>query len=192
MTAEQLNSLPNKYWQNFFKKFDEIDTLKINHWKEVHLLAYICRKYEQLYNVKFAITIKGTPTKCTEMFQTKSILGMLGTTNMLIARDYVDWVFANKVSDKKRFFKIGYFLNSGFVNEFFFARQKKEQITRSTIIPQQYKEIAEQLGIVVETYGDLAFLQMAVESRNDKGPNYIFLANLEAVGLNLNSLKELK
>lgn len=184
----------SKPWQKFFKKFEEIDTIKVSEWKDVHVLAYICQRYEKQYGRKFAVTIKGAPTKSPDMYMVKRIRAMVGTTNMRTIKAYVDWVFDNKIIPKRVVFqKIGFFVTSAFVNEFSFAKKKAAEITRTTEVPGAYKHIGSELGVAINTYGDLAFIQMSVERKEDaSSPQFVLLKNLELLGLDLNKLKELK
>lgn len=184
----------SKPWQKFFQKFDELDEMKVSKWKDVHVLAYICKRYEKQYGHKFAVTIKGAPTKSPDMYMVKKIRAMLGTTNMQTVKDYIDWVFENKIIAKRtRFKKIGFFVTSAFINDFNFIKKKKAEITRSTEVPGVYKHIASELGIDISTYGDLAFIQIAIERKEDpRSPQFILIKNLELLGLDINKIKELK
>jgi hypothetical protein len=71
---------------------------------------------------------------------------------------------------------------------------KKKIITRSTPLPESYKDIAKDLGIEVNTYGDLAFIQLDVERKPEdtQNPRYILLGNLELLGLDLKAIKEMQ
>lgn len=184
----------SKPWQKFFKKFEEIENIKVSDWKDVHVLAHICKRYEKQYGHKFAVTIKGAPTKSPDMYMVKKIRAMLGTTNMRVIKDYIDWVFDQKIIPRRvQFKKIGFFVTSAFVNDFNFNRKKKTEITRSTEVPAAYKHIASELGVAITTYGDLAFLNMAIERNGDpSSPQFILLKNLELLGLDLDKLKEIK
>ena len=182
-----------KPWQKFFKKFEEIETIKVSDWKEIHVLAYICKKYEQKFQRKFAVTIKGAPSKSPDMYIVKRIIAMLNTTSYKNIRDYIDWVFENKIK-KQPFHKVGFFLTPGFVNEYSASVYKKNnEWDRSTTVPDIYKNIAKELNINVNTYGDLAFMQMSIIRNNDTSSNYYtLLGNLELIGLDLEKLKGLK
>jgi hypothetical protein len=186
----------NIYWKKFFKKFEEIDdeSLKVSKWKEVHMLAYICKRYETLFGRKFAIDMKGTPSKSSDIFVIKKLIASLNTTNMRSIKEYVDWVFDNKIIPKRSHFrKIGFFLTNDFINEFAYAVKKNNKITRSKELPPAYITIAQDLGIDINTYGDLAFLQMAIEKNKEKDtPRYILLSNLELLGLDLKELREME
>jgi hypothetical protein len=109
-------------------------------------------------------------------------------------KEYVDWVFDNKIIPKRSHFrKIGFFLTNDFINEFAYAVKKNNKIVRSKELPPAYITIAQDLGIDVNTYGDLAFLQMAIEKNKEKDtPRYILLSNLELLGLDLKELMEME
>ena len=183
----------SKPWKNFFGKFEEIDSMKVSDWKDVHVLAYICRKYENRFHRRFSVAIKGAPSKSPDMYMTKRIAPMLGTTSKKIVKEYIDWVFEFKLK-KQPFRKIGFFLTQGFGNEFITYRNKqKTQWDRSTEVPASYKSIAKELGITINTYGDLAFIQMSLNNNTDTtSPYYVLIGNLELLGLDLNRLKGLK
>lgn len=185
----------SKPWQKFFAKFKEIDEdgFKVSEWKDVHVLAYICKKYEERFQRKFAVTIKGAPSKSPDMYMVKRIGAMLSTTNKRTVVEYIDWVFDNKIK-KQPFRKIGFFLTQGFGNEFIeYRNKKKNEWDRSTEVPEVYKTIAKELGITINTYSDLAFIQMAANrSQETDSPYYVLLGNLELIGLDLDRLKGLK
>lgn len=185
----------NAHWRKFFNKFEEINdpNLKVSKWKEVHVLAHICKRYKDLYKRKFSVTIKGAPSKSPDIYVIKRMIAYLNTTNMNVVKQYVDWVFDTKIIPKKTVFrKVGYFLTEGFANEFNHERLKEKEITRTTELPPGYVSIANDLGIKVKNYGDLAFIKMANDRNLDKtSSKYVLLMNLEMLGLNLDKLKEL-
>jgi len=185
-----ISGLP-KSWQKFFARFEEIDTLKVSQWKEVHVLAYICRRFEEVFGRRFSVTIKSSPSKSPDIYMMKRIVAMLGTSNMRTVKEYVDWVYDTKIIPKNiRIRKVGYFITSGFANEFYFARDNAAKIKRSTALPNSYKKVAVNLGVSAETYGDLAFIKMAAD-QSASGPYNVLFANLEAMGFDLNILKEI-
>jgi hypothetical protein len=181
-------------WKKFLNKFHEMDTLKVSEWKEVHILAYIDKRYEQLFKNKFSWSMKGAPSKSTEVYLIKRIFAALNTTNKNIVKDYIDWVYDYKIIPKRTHFrKIGFFLTDGFANEFLHQKLKKKTITRSTPLPESYKAIAEELGVEVNTYGDLAFIQMYVEKNQEdkQNPKYLLFGNLELLGIDWKQIKEM-
>lgn len=192
--SEEINELAafSKPWQKFFKKFEEIESLKVSEWKEVHILAHICKRFKQLHGVDFSITVKGAPSKSPDVYIIKRIMLMLNTSNMKTIKNYIDWVFDMKVIPKRvRFQKVGFFLTNGFANEFKFFQKKEKEFDRSTPVPESYKHIAKELDVDIETYGDLAFILLAADS--EPSSKYkVLIGNLELLGLDLNKIKELK
>lgn len=186
----------NTYWKKFLKKFEEIEdeSLKVSKWKEVHMLAYICKRYEFLFGHRFALDMKKSPGKSQDIYMIKRLVASLNTTNMRTIKEYVDWVFDNKIIPQRTHFrKIGFFLTNNFINEFSYASRMNKRITRSKELPAAYITIAKDLGVNVNTYGDLAFLQMAIDRNKEKDtPRYILLSNLELLGLDLKELMEME
>lgn len=196
MTEESNNPLDglSKPWQKFFNKFDEIKELRVSQWKDVHILAYICDRYEKHYAMKFSVSIKGAPTKSPDMYMIKKIKASLNTTDNAIIKEYIDWTFDTIIIPKKyKLKKIGFFITAGFINEFFFYRKnKKNNITRSTPVPETYKNIANEIGIDINTYGDLAFICMAIEAGSSSEDHNCLIGNLELLGLDTEKLKVMK
>jgi hypothetical protein len=184
-------------WQKFFNKFKDIEEepfkSKVFLWKDVHMLAYICKRYESLYGKKFAVTIKNAPTKCPEMFFVSKMIRTLGTSNMVTVKAYVDWVYDTKIiPDNKKIRTLSYFMTPGFCNEFSFEQTENEIIKRSSILPKSFKDIADSLNVSVSTYGDLAFIKMAAERATDlNNPNVQFIKNIQALGFELSILEKL-
>jgi hypothetical protein len=185
----------SKPWQKFFAKFEEINTLKVSQWKEVHILAYICKRYKETYNQDWVHTIKGAPSKCNDIQMIKKIFVMFNTSNQKIVKDYIDWVFDEKLLKNKRkipFKKISFFLTPGFGNEFVIVKKQKPEYRRSTELPDNYKWLANELGVYANTFGDLAFIKMKCNNITDNNDPYkLFLANLEALGLDISVIDTL-
>lgn len=121
ISGGELTDLPNEKYKQFFDKFIEIETLKIEEWKPVHLIGYFCKKYEEQYEIRYQFKFNSpSPTKCFEVFQIKK-LAMLLSSNPTILRDYIDWVYLNKVvKAKRRLTSISFMTNDGIVNEYKF------------------------------------------------------------------------
>ena len=184
----------SKPWQKFFKRFEEIEDMKVSQWKDVHVLAYICKRYEDVYKQKFSVTIKGAPTKSPDMYMVKRIRASLNTTDMRQIKEYIDWVYDTIIIPKRtKFRKIGFFLTPGLANDFaFYKRNKKDEYTRSDKVPDTYSNIADELGVTISTFGDLAFIKMAVDAGNGSEEHATLLGNLELLGLDLDSLKDMQ
>jgi hypothetical protein len=186
----------NPYWKKFFLKFEEINdpSLVVDNWTYAHVIGYIRKRYSEAFKTEFIITIKGTPSKSTDVYLIKNIIASLGTQNMSKVKKYIDWVFDYKVIPKNvKFRKMSFFLTSGFFNEFTQFYHKKETITRSTLLPQSFIKIADDFGITITTYGDLAFVQMAAERNPEDrdNPKNKLISNLQVLGLDLKELKGL-
>jgi len=54
VTELSLKDQVSEHYKKFFSKFDEIDTVDIKEWKVIHLLAYLCKKYETYYGLKYS------------------------------------------------------------------------------------------------------------------------------------------
>lgn len=203
MTAEKENIinddkpvLPNKWWSNFFEKFKEIDSLKVSQWKETHHLAYICKRYESLYGRKFSFSFKSSPGKCPEMVLVKKIGPMLGTSNQSTIKQYIDWVFDEKIIPKNMHLRsLGFLTLPGLGNEFLAARAKAKIIQKTTTLPKEYQSIVDKFELPIQTYGDLAFAKNAVEEYpNDESrlPYKNMLNELYCFGFDATLLNNLK
>ena len=158
-----LNGAPNKKYEQFFAKFAEIDTLPLSDWKTVHILAYFCKKYETQYNTKYQFKFNSAnPTNCFEVFQVKKLASQI-SSNPKILTEYIDWVYKTRVVEAKRkLTSISFLTVEGLVIEykknFLFADKKNIQVSRSTLVPDEYKPIFANAGVNIQTYGDLAFM----------------------------------
>lgn len=184
-------------WNKFFLKFKDIDEepfkSKVFLWKPVHILAYLCKRFESLYGKKFHITMKNAPSKCPEMFFVSRMITTLGTTNMVTVKEYIDWVYDTKIiPENKKIRTFAYFMTPGFCNEFHFEKDENKVIKRSSVLPKPYKDIADSLNITVSTYGELAFIKMAADRTQDmNNPHVIFLKNIQSAGFELSILERL-
>ncbi|HVI43050.1 MAG TPA: hypothetical protein VM577_20780 [Anaerovoracaceae bacterium] len=193
---DDATSLLSKPWRNFFDKFAEIDQLKNSKWKEIHQLAYICRRYEQYYGRKFSFSLKNAPSKCPEIVLVKKMCAMLGTTNARTIREYIDWIFDEKIIPKDmKIRSLAFFMTPGLGNEFFIKRVEKNKIDKTTELPNEYKEVVDSLGLPVSTYGDLAFAKCALEeapNSESRAPYRQLFDKLAAMGFDsmvLNGLR---
>ena len=184
-------------WKKFLAKLQDINNepfkSKVYLWKPEHILGHICNRFKHLYGKEFAITQKGAPSKCSDLFFVKRMIQTLGTSDMRIVKEYVDWIYDKKIiPENKKIRTLSYFMTPGFCNEFNFERSENQVIKRSSSLPNNYKEIADSLNISVSTYGDLAFIKMAADRTNDlNNPNVQFLKNIQAMGFELSVLERL-
>lgn len=192
LTGGQLGEYPNDKYRLFFEKFAEINSLPIDQWKPVHLIAYFCKKYQEQYNIKYSFKFNNpAPTKCFEVFQIKR-LGMLLSSKPLIIKEYIDWVYETKVIlAKRRLTSISFLTTEGVVTEYkmnvLLAGHKNDNIDRTTPLPDKYKEIFNKAQMFVANYGDLAFI-----SNMEKTPEIIEAFNkIEEIGFNKDVLSKI-
>lgn len=156
----KLTDLPNENYRKLFEKFKNIETLEVKDWKVNEILGYFCKKYQETYNVNYKFKFNTpAPSKCFEVFQVKRLASNL-TSDPVILKDYIDWVYKNKVvKAKRRLTSISFMTVEGIMNEYKFnvllnSKNNNNTISRSTPLPDKYKDIFKDM----ETYGDLAFL----------------------------------
>lgn len=157
-----LTDAPNKNYEKFFEKFPEINTLPTKEWKPTHLIGYFCKKYHDQYKTKYKFKFNSpTPSKCFEVFQIKKLASML-SADPEILKEYIDWVYENRViKAKRRLTSISFMTVEGIVNEYKFKvllAQPDNKIDRTTPLPDKYKNVFVDKGFDVSTYGDIAFL----------------------------------
>lgn len=189
------NQLLSKPWRKFLDKLNEFDSLKISSWKEVHILGYVCKRYQQLYNHKFALSFKGQPSRCPEIYLIKKVMAMLTTTDQRIVKEYIDWVFDQKIIPQDRHIRsLGYLTTPNLGNEFLSYRQKKNKICKSTPLPSEFKQVADTLQIPIITYGDLAFAKMALDqspTSESRAPYRSLFNTLQILGFETSILNNL-
>lgn len=163
-----LTSNVSDAYKRFFARFDEISELQIESWGSIHLLSYLCKRYEDFYKFKYSFKFNNpAPSKSYEIYQIKKLANML-TSDPQILKQYIDWIFDKKIIErKKRITSLGYFTHTELVNEFKFKFLLKK-ITRNTQLPEKYLKIIQSSSIQevqkVATYGDLCFLQLQATS----------------------------
>jgi hypothetical protein len=193
---EFLKLLPSKWWVKFFKKFDEIEDVPQSKWKPVHHLSYLTKRYEDIYGKRFSFSLKGSPSKCTEVFMIKRLMAVLGTSNQRTIKEYIDWVYDKKViPEGRRFRSVGFFVNSQFCNEFHLDKKEKQKITRSTPLPPVYQTVIDNLDMGVMTYGELAFVKQALDQSPEsksREPYKVLFKELYRVGFTYNMLEGIK
>lgn len=173
------------HYQKFFDKFNQIETLQVNEWKVVHLLSYLCKRYESYYGLKFTFSLKGSPSKSREVYEITK-LGHQLSTDPIILKHYIDWVFDTKIIErKKRITSLGYFTHTDIVNEYKFKFLfNKKIIGRTDLLPIKVKEICHNNGHTISTYGELSFLKKI--PNQDK-----MFQDLTSIGFDVNGLDKI-
>lgn len=161
VTELSLKDQVSEHYKKFFGKFDEIDSMAIKEWKVIHLLAYLCKKYEAHYGLKYSFKFNNpAPSKSYEVYQIKKLANMLSSDPQIL-KDYLDWVFEKKIIEKKkRITSLGYFTHIDIVNDFKFKFLfNKKQIARTDQLPTNISSICARNGFSIKTYGELAFIK---------------------------------
>lgn len=164
--VEQLNlsDSVSETYKKFFNKFAEIETLPLKEWRTNHILAYICKKYEEYYKLKYTFKFNNpAPSKSFEVFQIKKLANML-SSDPEILKNYIDWIFQYKIIEKKkRITSLGYFTHADIVNEYkfkyLFNKKDVVGINRSDQLPENVAILCSTFGFDIRTYGELAFVK---------------------------------
>jgi len=192
---DELLSYTPKRWQTFFLKLKTWEDDKISKWNDHQLLGYFLKRHKDCSGIKYVFDISKTPSKTSELFMMKKLKGAIETTNPTLIKEYIDWVFDKKIiPNKQKVTSVGFLTMPKFINEFLFYKKEAARPRRSVSLPKDYKELANQLNISVETFGDIAFIKMSSDKfkQDITHPNVVFLNNLQAMGLDLNTLDSLE
>jgi hypothetical protein len=193
--AQPISKYPSIYWERFFNRFNEIETLPTNEWKALHLIAYFCKHYNTYYHNDYSFKFNSnSPSKSYEVFQINKLGGILSTDPKII-KDYIDWWFATQIIKKKNQIRSMAFLtDTNIVNiyKFDILIPGNLSIDRTTALPKEYIDIISLYEPEIKTYGALAFANLVVKSGNgSKQYNDMFTA-LMGNGLDLTILDKIK
>ncbi len=188
-TAGELSDVPNEKYAKFFATFKEIDSLSVDKWKPSHVLGYFCYKYQQHYHCNYKFKYNNpAPSKSFEVFQIKKLAQML-SSNPCVLKEYIDWIYENKVvKAKRKLTSISFMTVEGIVNEYKvrYLLSPNQNINRSTLLPEKYQSFFKEKGFQIQTYGDLAFLSQA-----DDFQIVGVLQEAESIGLDRNILSRI-
>lgn len=164
--------VPNEKYKQLFDKFKEIENLSIKEWKVPQILGYFCKKYYNEYNIKYKFKFNTpSPSKSFEIFQIKRLSCNL-SKDPLILKNYIDWVFSNKVKkSKRRLTSISFLTDENTINDYkinyLLNNNLEEKITRSTLLPNEYIIKFIKSEYPIKTYGELAFLYQMEDKSED-------------------------
>lgn len=184
---------PNKHWLNFIKRTERYNELPIYRWGFDQVLGYLIKRYTQYMDRPFRFSYSGAPSKSKEMFCVKRMSLNLCTENSEILKEYIDWIFDRDIIPNNRQIKtLAYFFTPGLCDKFIEYRKKSQTITRTTPLPPKFIEEANTLGLKLNTYGDLAFAKMAVESAPEDYEEYNdYFNRIRNLGFNDNLIKDI-
>jgi hypothetical protein len=168
-TGGELKKVPNEAYEKLFAKFAEIETLPVEQWKPAHLLGYFCKRYQDTFGVSYSFKFNHpTPSKSYEVFRINSLAAKLSAKPQIL-KDYIDWIFQEKVvKGKRRFTSIAFITDDEKLNYYkmnVLLAKRSSTFGRSTPLPEQYRDIIDRLVEegAISTYGDLAFYDQAYD-----------------------------
>lgn len=159
----ELSSVPNDKYRKFFEKFAEIETLEVEQWRPAHLLGYFCKKYKETYNEDYNWKFNDpNPSKCFEVWQLSRISANISANPTLI-KNYIDWAYQNLVPKATRRFTSISFITKDqtmiwYKMNVLLGTKKNLNVSRSTLLPENYRTVFQEIGVFADSYGDLAFL----------------------------------
>jgi len=170
---------PNLNYEKFFEKFIEIENTDCKNWSKTGVLAYFCKKYKDQYNIEYEFKFNAPqPSKSFEVFQINKLCINL-SSDPIILKDYIDWIFENKVKKSKRRLTSISFLTNEYSLKDFKTRHLRNQtlstIDRATRLPEKLINKIKTINENILTYGDLAFMMQSQSSDCEK----IKLLNLD-------------
>lgn len=167
LNTGSLEELPSKDYQKFFDKFKLLDSTDTKDWNPTLILAYFCKRYKDHYNTDYKFKFNtSAPSKCFEVFQIKRLANLL-SSDPLVLKQYIDWVFETKVlNSKRRLTSISFLTVDKMVHDYKMKFLFKPSITRASYLPDYAIEKANELGLKVKTYGDLSFMIQANEGNS--------------------------
>ncbi len=186
---------PNAHWRKFEQRLKAFADIPLSEWKEEEILGYLLKRYTEHYQIDWALSYSGPPSRCAEMYIVRRTMTAVGTQKASIMKQYIDWVFDKDIIPKrKQISSLAYFFAPGLCNQFRAEFRKNSTITRTTELPQDYATIVNGLQLSLNTYGDLAFARMAIQGQSDDtmAPYVLLFNQLRDLGFNESILETLE
>lgn len=122
------------YWKDETKWASKKDHI-------ICLLGYFSKLYKESYETDFIFSLNDKGLfRGPEAYLVRKMYTLLGN-DVFLSRDYLDWVFAAKVSKrKKKITSIGFLATPAIIQEFKLSVVKKNKISRSTLLPPKMIE----------------------------------------------------
>lgn len=189
-----LGDVPNDLYRKFFEKFKEIEQMPVESWnKGTHILSYFCSKYRQHYKIDYKFKFNtSAPSKCFEVFQV-SRLSMMLSSNPKVLKEYIDWIFSDKIPQtKRRITSISFLTREETVNDYkinYLLKDRKSlEITRTSVLPDEYAQYFVNTSFSPKTYGDLSFMLQMKDMPEQLSQAFNML---ERAGLDVNTLRKI-
>jgi hypothetical protein len=174
----ELTDIPEKY-QKFFNKFAEVDGIAVEQWKVAHILGYFTREFKVAFQTDYKFKFNSpSPSKCFEVFQVKKLSQLL-SSNPKILKEYIDWVFSEKVEkNKKKFRSISFLTGEDNLTEYKML-MLSPKLDRSTLLPEivlaELKVSNIERVTEIKTFGDAAFIYQAYKDNEVYNQSIVFL-----------------
>jgi len=163
------NGCPNVPWRKFKERIDNYANVPLEEWGDEEILGHIAKRYKDHYGIEFGLSYSGPPSKCGEMFLIRRMKYKLGTEKGHILKDYINWVFDKiLIPQKMTLSSLAFFFTEKIVQQYRSEFKKRNTITKSTELPNDYIITAENLDLKINTYGDLIFVKMALENNPER------------------------
>jgi len=187
---------PNVPWRKFKERIDNFESVPVDEWGDEEVLGYIAKRYKDHYEIDFGLSYSGPPSKCGEMFLIRRMKYKIGTEKGHILKDYINWVFDKiLIPQKMSLTSLAFFFTEKIVQQYRAEFKKRHVITKSTELPNDFIDIASQLELPLNTYGDLYFVKAAIDQDPDREDFTIykqFLSQIKDKGFNEEILKSLE
>lgn len=159
----RLDGKPNVSWKKFEERLKSYDQVLVEDWGPEEVLGHIAKRYKDYALIDFGLSYSGPPSKCGEMFLVRRMMYKIGTEKGAILKEYVDWVYDKVIIPQKiSITSLAFFFTEKVVSQFKAQFRKSKKITKSTELPNDYVNAAIGLELSINTYGDLAFIKMAL------------------------------
>lgn len=175
---------PNAHWLKFQERLKSHQSIDTNNWSEENILGYILERYENNYQISYSFSFSGPPTKSQEMYCVRRMLATVGTQKPHIAKQYIDWVFDTQIIPSKlNISSIAFFFTKNICDKFKDYYRKNNKITRSSELSSDFIEAAKEFDIQVTTYGDLAFIKLALDKNQSAYQDYFnYFSKIKQLG----------
>lgn len=121
----------SSFWQDPLKWESKKDHL-------VCLLGYFTDKYKSHYGIPYTFSLNDRGLfNGPEIFCIRKMYAMLNN-DALLSKDYIDWIFENKVIKKnKKITSLSFLAVPDLIQEFRFSKSKSRRITRDRLLPEK-------------------------------------------------------
>lgn len=168
----EISKYPSKQWEKFIVQSQKFSEVEIAKWRMAEILGYWCFKYKEAFGREYQWKFNSSPSKSYETFRMNTVSSKI-SSDPKILKEYIDWIFDQKVAKNGKTFRSIAFLVADDNIEWYrtnvlFAGKAGNKIDRSTPLSKDLQSIA--AALQCKTYGDLAFAMKAnIDSEEMQG-----------------------